>query len=122
MKILNIYDFVSERMKIRPVTNAEWEQAMKELNKNPFGLTKRDLVGDIENFPMGVVVRMMEIAKQQRSETNLKLLKIMQTCITGLFDWSRTDEKRTFWPDVINYHKFDIFFKKYPEYERYNLD
>ena len=31
MKVLNTYDFVSERMKFKPVTNAEWEQAQKDL-------------------------------------------------------------------------------------------
>jgi len=31
MKVLKIYDFVSERMKIKPVTNAEWEQVKTEI-------------------------------------------------------------------------------------------
>jgi len=31
MKVLNTYDFVAERMKIRPVTNAEWEKAKEDM-------------------------------------------------------------------------------------------
>jgi len=89
---------------------------------NPFGFIKCDLVGDIEKFPMGVVVKMMEIAKQQRGETQTdsELLKIMQRCAVGLFEWSRTDEKNRFWNDVIFRKKFDVFFEKYPEYRKYN--
>lgn len=30
MKVLDIYNFISERMKFKPVTNAEWEQAQKD--------------------------------------------------------------------------------------------
>lgn len=31
MKILKTYDFISERMKFKPVTNTEWEQAKKDI-------------------------------------------------------------------------------------------
>lgn len=46
-------------MKIIPINNDELDNAQTEI-KNPFDLTEEDLNGDIEDFPVGVIVRMME--------------------------------------------------------------
>ena len=39
--------------------------------RNPFGLTEDDLIGDLEGFPMGVVVRVMEEQKKQGNKSGM---------------------------------------------------
>ena len=48
MKILDVNQFVSERMKFRPVTNAELDKAKQDIQKNP-SLTPTD-IGDPYDF------------------------------------------------------------------------
>jgi len=116
------YGLVSERVKVKPITNSEWDSAKKELEKikpNPFGLTKKDLIDNIKNFPMGVVVRMMEEMKKQRDYIDLRTF---QTDITATFTWRSTEAGQDFWHAVIKSKDFNLFFNKYPEYREYNLD
>lgn len=122
MKILGKDNFITERLKVKPVTNAEWDNIKKDIEaymKNPFRLTKKDLIDDIKNFPMGVVVRMMEEMKKQRHHSDLRLF---QTDVTATFAWSSTEAGQDFWRAVIKNEDFNLFFNKYPEYRKYNLD
>ena len=132
MKILKTTDFVSERIKVQPVTNAELEKAQTEFEESkkiPFGLTKDDLKGMLEGMPMGIVVRMLE---EQEKQGNFPVVKIFQKDIfaerrlsdgsRGGFDWERTEAGFDFWSEVIEKENFNVFFEKYPEYRKYNLD
>lgn len=124
MKVMNTDNFVSERMKFKPVTNVELEQAMKELHKNPFDLTDKDLTMSIKNFPMGVVVKMLEEQEKQGNKADVTVFqkRADSTAANGGFEWIRTEDEYAFWHKVITKRKFDVFFEKYPEYEIYNLD
>jgi len=131
MKISGTNQFVFERMKIRPVTNAEWEQIEKDISKNPFGLTKDDLVGYIEKFPMGVVVKMLEEQQRQGNRPNVTLFQKYGYSGTdkqsGGFTWARSSyigeiSPYVFWKRVMKENDFDLFFEEYPEYKKYNLD
>ena len=44
MKILKTDSFISERVKVKPVTNAEWDKVKKDIEtrNNPFGITEKD--------------------------------------------------------------------------------
>lgn len=56
MNILQLNDFVSERMKVKPVTNAEWEKAQKEyknLKNLPF---TKDLSFTKDSITCGTIV------------------------------------------------------------------
>ena len=90
---------------------------------NPFGLTKKDLNGDIEDFPMGVVVRMMEEQEKQGNKPDVKVFQESRNTgsIFGGFDWGQSEKKYPFWYSVIYVKKFDLFFEKYPEYKKYNI-
>lgn len=58
-------------------------------------VTKKDLIGDIEGFPIEVVE---------------KILERFQECRYKGFDW----EGKDFWSAVIKERDFDVFFKRYP--------
>lgn len=84
----------------------------------PFGLTEKDLIGEIKDFPMGVVVRMVE---EQEAQDNKPDVKVFQNDINtgkdiGGFKWRDTEAGYGFWSDVINFHNFERFFKKYSSY------
>lgn len=122
MKMLKTYRFVFERAKVKPITNAEWNIAKKDLKKNmnPFKLSEKDLIKNIKGFPMGVVVRIMEEGKNQRDTTDAIILDLAQNVICGVFDWSISAAGREFWNKVINDKDFDLFFERYPGYMKYN--
>ena len=90
----------------------------KNLKSNPFVLTKDDLNGDIKDFPMGVVVRMME---EQELQGNKPDVRVFQDDILSGFDWDKTEAGFDFWSKVLLSRKFELFFKGYPEYENYNI-
>ena len=124
MKVLKTYDFVSERMKFKPVTTAEFDQIQQNIHKNPFGLTEKDLTGEIKKFPMGVVVKMLEEQEKQGNKADATVFQKRPDTPDedGGFKWNRTEGGYNFWYDVISERKFDVFFEKYPEYEKYNLN
>ena len=81
MKVLKTNSFISERIKIRPITNAEFDKVQKELERpeNPFGITEKDLTGDIKYFPMGIAVRMLEEQQMQGNTPDVTVFqKIVQ--------------------------------------------
>jgi len=122
MRILKTDNYVSERVKVKPVTNAEWNNIKKDVEaymKNPFELTKEDLVGTkLENYPMGVVVRMLEEQEKQGNEASISTVRRDDT--GGGFTWKFTVDGYMFWNKVINDKDFDLFFEEYPDYMRYN--
>jgi len=112
-------------MKINPITRAELEQAKKiqqEKKKNPFGLTKDDLIGDLEGFPIGVVVRMLEEQEKHGNEPDVTVFQKYNGSSkdVGGFYWQRTEAGKKFWSDVIGDYDFELFYEKYPEYKKYD--
>ena len=131
MKILKTYDFVSERIELQPITNGELNRAQEDYNerrKNPFDLTEKDLIGQIEGFPMGVVVKMLEETKLQEHEPDVTLFQKHKTAgdTKEGFVWSYSSydgpmDKDNFWRRIIENREFDLFFDYYPDYKIYNL-
>ena len=97
----------------------------KNLEKgNPYGITKDDMKDDLKGFPIGVVVRMMEEQEKQGNEPDVTVFQKDFTSDVnengGGFDWDKSIEGFDFWDDAIGAGDFDVFFEKYPEYEKYN--
>jgi len=124
MKVLKTHNFISERIKIRPVTNAEFGKIQQDIHKNPFGLTKKDLDRQMSKVPMGIAVRMLEEQEMQNNAADITIF--CYNCCSdkdeGGFNWKNTEQGTDFWKDVLGYYNFDVFFDRYPEYEKYNLD
>lgn len=81
-----------------------------------YKVTEKDLIGDIKEFPIAIVEKMLERQQEQKGCTNIKTL---QTAVSGAFQWASTSEGHTFWENVILYKYFNIFFKKYPKNNNY---
>ncbi|MGL5913091.1 MAG: hypothetical protein ACRCZB_02915 [Bacteroidales bacterium] len=80
-------------------------------------VTKDDLKGHIENFPIEVVQQMCEYQVKQKNKFNPSVFAYdkMNDVNSGGFRWIETDEGHLFWEDVIAHEDFDVFFKKYPK-------
>lgn len=79
-----------------------------------YKVTKEDLIGDIKDFPIEVVQRMVDIQIEQNLNNCIVLL---QFCAYGGFAFGITKEGWEFWNDVILNKNFDSFFEKYPKDE-----
>ena len=90
---------------------------------NRFGITKKDMFGGLKGFPVGVVVRMLEEQEKQGNKPNVKVFqKNLETGqYGGGFEWDYTEEKWSFWSKVITYRNFREFYKRYPEYKKYDI-
>lgn len=80
-------------------------------------ITKQDLIGDIKDFPIEVVQKMVERQVEQGNKANVKVFQErVRAGSTGYgFEWSKTEEGRIFWEEVIGDKNFSLFFEKYPK-------
>lgn len=77
-------------------------------------VTTKDLIGDLKNFPIEVVEKMLENQYKQRGERNITLFQDNRRSGKG-FVWENTIEGHDFWRRVISCKEFDIFFERYPK-------
>lgn len=82
-----------------------------------YKVKKSDLKGDIKDFPIEIVQRMVDYQYEQTGKYNVSLFQDCKTSDkhAGCFTWGNTAEGHLFWSKVINYKEFDVFFKKYPK-------
>ena len=86
---------------------------------NTIKISKSELVGDIENFPIEVVTKMVEYQIEQGGTANVTVFAINKaaSALGGGFSWDFTEEGFDFWFDIIHEGKFEKFFKEYPKKE-----
>ena len=80
-------------------------------------VTQKDLIGDLKNFPIEVVEKMLERQYEQVNKTDIAVFQKYKDADTRLdgFQWKDTIEGRDFWDKVISYENFDVFFERYPK-------
>ena len=78
-----------------------------------------DLIGEIKDFPIEVVQKMVDYQVEQGNKADITEFQIRNYSYISLggFSWGNTVEGFDFWDDVINDKKFYVFFKKYPKLE-----
>lgn len=79
-----------------------------------------DLVGELREFPLAIVQKMIERQEMQGIPANVKVFQSDPTAeqLDGGFDWDIAPEGWDFWNDVIAGMEFNVFFKRYPESNR----
>lgn len=77
----------------------------------------KDLIGDLENFPIKVVEKMLQRQYEQVGKIDISVFqKYSRSDIqNGGFHWADTVEGHGFWEKVLRYKKFDVFFERYPK-------
>lgn len=76
-----------------------------------------DLVGDIKDFPMEVVQKMVERQFGQTGKCDVRVFQEDKSAPAeiGGFTWDNSMEGWAFWARIINGLNFDLFFEKYPK-------
>lgn len=82
-----------------------------------FEVTKRHLVGEIADFPIEVVERMVYEQVNQGHLPNPTVFATKNSApyCEGGFTWDVTKDGYNFWEKVIREKNFDLFFSKYPK-------
>ncbi len=79
-----------------------------------YTVKQKDLKGDIKNFPIEVVQKMVDRQIEQYGEVDIKIFQENVTDDKG-FSWYNSIEGQMFWNHTILLGKFDIFFILYPK-------
>ena len=78
---------------------------------------KKDLKGEIKNFPIEIVQRMVDEQVLQGNDANVSLFQHDASAehFKGGFDWDSTKEGLDFWDTIVAYGEFNVFFKYFPK-------
>jgi len=80
-----------------------------------YKVKKSDLKGQIKNFPIEVVQKMVEKQVHQGHKADVKVFQVKSDSCWDGFEWARTIEGDSFWRNVIYQADFPLFFEKYPK-------
>ena len=80
-------------------------------------IEQQDLKGQIANFPIEVVQKMVENQVEQGNPANVSIFQrdALSSKLTGGFDWDVSEEGNKFWKQVIVEKNFRLFFVEYPK-------
>lgn len=76
---------------------------------------KKDLKGEIKDFPIEVVQKMVDCQVLQGNNANVSVFQHDATAefLRGGFVWDETKEGYAFWESIIEDGKFDVFIKRF---------
>lgn len=77
-------------------------------------VTTNDLIGDLKNFPIEVIEKMLQEQYKQYGEKDISIFQNNRHSEKG-FRWDSTVDGHDFWNDVIRGKKFHVFFERYPK-------
>lgn len=82
-----------------------------------YKVKQEDLVGQLLDFPIEVVQKMVERQVEQGNKPDVTIFqkKCRATKLDGGFTWESTIEGDGFWYRVIALRVFDLFFVRYPK-------
>lgn len=78
-------------------------------------VTKKDLIGNLEGFPIEVVEKMLQKQYKQYGKKDISVFQNNRDSDIRGFVWEKTIEGHNFWNNVIRHKNFDIFFERYPK-------
>lgn len=82
-----------------------------------YKVKQKDLKGDIKDFPIEVVQKMVDEQVRQGNKADVEKFQINKYLDKkgGGFDWNITIDRRVFWKKVIWFQDFALFFSKHPK-------
>lgn len=113
--------FEDDLVGLEEISLEEMSKAVKEYSENLIRtLRKEDLEGEIKDFPIPVVKRMLKYQLEQTGVVNTSIFCFNRCAdkVEGGFDWDKTpeyNEWEEFWDTVIREKDFAYYFEKYPE-------
>lgn len=102
--------YVLYNCKGRKPFNAEWHNKYKVMKE----VTGKDLIGQIKDFPIEVVQKMVDCQVKQGNKADVTVFQKnrKRDKETGGFDWGNTIEGVSFWLNIVWFEDFSQFFKK----------
>ena len=95
---------------------------IKDLMANKYNITKKDLIDDLAGFPLGVVIKMMEEQEKQGNKSDIRIFQRNNAADKWYgFSWADSDDGTAFWHDIIVEQNFNLFYRKYPKYKKYDI-
>lgn len=90
---------------------------IEQIDNGVYQVTEKDLIGDIKDFPIEVVQRMVNYQVKQGNKPDVKVFQNRRETNSGHggFRWDKTEEGLGFWDAVICENNFNLFFQKYPK-------
>ena len=78
---------------------------------------KSDLIGQIADFPIEIVQRMVDEQVRQGNKASVTIFSNFKYRgqNSGGFTWNDSPEGHEFWTKIISLKQFDVFFEKYPK-------
>ena len=88
-----------------------------------YKVSEKDLIGDIEYFPIEVVEKMIEEQVEQGNDPDVSVFQKDRYEIkeNGGFSWCETADGETFWSNVADYKDFNLFFQKYTKQKQLTI-
>jgi hypothetical protein len=85
-----------------------------------YKVVNEDLVGELSEFPLPIVQKMIAHQVMQGNPANVEVFQADPTTprSDGGFEWEDSPEGWDFWGSVIEGMEFNIFFERYPECNR----
>jgi hypothetical protein len=85
-----------------------------------YKVVNEDLVGELKEFPLAIVQKMIERQVMQGNPANVEVFQADTTAerLDGGFEWEESPEGWDFWNNVIAGMEFNVFFERYPESNR----
>ena len=85
-----------------------------------YKVVNEDLVGELREFPLAIVQKMIERQVMQGNPANVEVFQADPTApqSDGGFEWEDSPEGWDFWGNVIEGMEFNVFFERYPESNR----
>lgn len=85
-----------------------------------YKVVNEDLVGELREFPLAIVQKMIERQVMQGNPANVEIFQVDPTAVRfdGGFEWEDSPEGWDFWGKVIEGMEFNVFFERYPESNR----
>lgn len=84
------------------------------MDKNIYIVKQSDLIGQISDFPIEVVQKMVARQYAQNGSCNVSVFQSDKDAGAAGFCWANTPEGDLFWRQIINHKRWHIFFDKYP--------
>lgn len=87
---------------------------------NKYGITEKDMIGELEGFSVGIAIKMLEEQEKQGNKPDITIFQKNNgaAIMYGGFSWANSEDEFDFWNHIINGKKYDEFYKKYPEYKK----
>ena len=85
------------------------------MDKNIYIVKESDLIGQISDFPIEVVQKMVERQYAQNGYCDVSVFQRSKSAGSEGFVWAKTPEGDLFWRQIISGARWYIFFDKYPK-------